>query len=398
MPPPRSAASALAANARRIADVLRRTGPATRAEVALRTGLSRATVSAALNQLLDSELAVEIGSGPGGPGGGRPPAVVRLGPRAGLAVGVDIGNRHLRVAVADLGHEVLAVANENHHAGRPARVVLDRAAEMVTRELSGLGYGLAEVVGIGMGLPAPLGNRDIGRDAGGASVAASNLLPAWAGVSPGRELSERLGCPVSVDNDANLGALAEFLWGAGRGTSTIAYLKAATGIGGGLVINGELFRGVTGTAGEIGHVTLDERGDVCRCGNRGCLELVAGGAALVTAMRRTHHEVGTLGELIRLGIDGDPGCRRILADAGSHIGVALGSLVNLVNPEAIVIGGELGQADELLLDPMRRALRRAAIGPAVDAARVVPAQLGDRSEVLGAVAVVLREHDQPTPC
>ncbi len=391
MPRPRSAATASNANAQRIADVLRRTGPATRAEVALRTGLSRATVSAGLNQLLDSELAVEIGSGPGGPGGGRPPAVVRLGPRAGLAVGVDIGNRHLRVAVADLGHEVLAMANENHQPGRPALLVLDRAAEMVRQALAELGFDLGKVVGVGMGLPAPLGTTS-------AALAASNLLPAWAGVAPGSELSRRLGCPVSVDNDANLGALAEFLWGAGRGTSTIAYLKAATGIGGGLVVNGELFRGVTGTAGEIGHVTLDERGDVCRCGNRGCLELVAGGAALVASMRRTHHEVESLAELIRLGIEGDPGCRRILADAGTHIGVALGSLVNLVNPEAIVIGGELGQADELLLDPMRRALRRAAIGPAVDAARVVPAQLGERSEVLGAVAVVLREHDRPTPC
>jgi predicted NBD/HSP70 family sugar kinase len=383
---PRSAAVP-AGNVRRIADVLRRLGPATRAEVAVRTGLSRATVSAALGQLLDSELAVEAGPapGPGAPGGGRPPAMVRLGPRAGLAVGVDIGNRHLRVAVADLGHEVLTVVNEQHSAGRPATQVLDRAADMVRESLLGLGFDLRCVVGVGMGLPAPLGRTE-------AMLAESNLLPAWAGVAPGPELADRLGCPVSVDNDANLGALAEYLWGAGRGASTIAYLKAATGIGGGLVINGELFRGVTGTAGEIGHVTLDERGDVCRCGNRGCLELVAGGAALVASLRRTSHRVETLAELIRLGVQGDPGCRRILADAGSHIGVALGSLVNLVNPEAIVIGGELGQADELLLDPMRRALRRAAIGPAVDAARVVPAELGDRSEVLGAVAVVLREH------
>jgi predicted NBD/HSP70 family sugar kinase len=225
-------------------------------------------------------------------------------------------------------------------------------------------------------------------------VAASNILPEWAGMAAGDDLATRLGRPVIVDNDANLGALAEYLWGAGQGLDTIAYIKAATGIGAGLVLNGRLFRGVSGLAGEIGHVTLDEHGDVCRCGNRGCLELVAGGAALVNALRRTHGELDGIDKVVALAAAGDTGARRIIADAGAHLGVAAGSLVNLLNPRRLVVGGELGRAGDVLLEPLRRALRRSAVRASVDAVEVVGGELGDRSEVLGAVAVVLREADR----
>ena len=375
----------LRGNARRVAEALRHSGPATRAEVAARTGLSRATVSAALSQLLDLGLVLETGeSAPGGPGGGRRPGVIRLGPRAGLAVGVDVGRQHLRAVVADLGHEVLAEVAEPSAFGQPAGPGLDRAPEMVGRALAETGLGPVDVLGVGLGLPAPI-DQLTGR------VSAPTILPEWAAIHPGPELADRLGRPVLVDNDANLGALAEHLWGAGRGISTMAYVKAATGIGSGLILDGRLFRGAAGTSGELGHITLDEHGDVCRCGNRGCLDLVAGGNALVAMLRRTHPEVAGLAQLIALAREGDGACRRIVADAGTHVGVALGSLVNLVNPERVVIGGELGRAGEILLEPIRSALRRVAIPPAVAAVQVVAGELGDRSEVLGAVAVVLRE-------
>jgi predicted NBD/HSP70 family sugar kinase len=376
---------------RRLVDALRVLGPATRAEVAAATGLSRATVSAALTALSDAGLVVETHAGmPVGPSGGRPAALVRLSPAAGLAVGVDVGRTHLRVAVADLGHQVLGEQSVRLDQGTAAHEVLDRAASLVDATLAVAGAELESVVGVGLGLPAPV-------EVHSGLVAASNILPEWAGMAAGDDLATRLDRPVIVDNDANLGALAEYLWGAGAGLDTIAYVKAATGIGAGLVLDGRLFRGVGGLAGEIGHVTLEEHGDVCRCGNRGCLELVAGGAALVAALRRTHGELDSIEQVVALAAAGDPGARRIISDAGMHLGVAVGSLVNLLNPRRLVVGGELGRAGEVLLEPLRRALRRSAVRAAVDAVEVVGGELGDRSEVLGAVAVVLREPERARP-
>jgi predicted NBD/HSP70 family sugar kinase len=265
----------------------------------------------------------------------------------------------------------------------PAAATLDQAATLVTEALSDAGHGLEDVIGVGLGLPAPVVS-DTGK------IGASNILPAWSGLTPSDELRARLNVPVQVENDANLGALSEHLWGAGQNSRSLVYLKLATGIGGGMVIDGRLFRGVSGTAGEIGHLTLDAAGDVCRCGNRGCLELLAGGTALVMVLRRTHPEVSSLADVVRLAVAGDAPCRRLVADAGSAIGVALGGLVNLINPDRIVVGGELGAAGEVLLEPLRHALGRSAVPSAVDAVRVVQGTLGDRAEALGAIALVLR--------
>ena len=382
--------SSLVGNQRRLTEALRVLGPSTRADLAAATGLSRATISATLGDLAEANLVIEPGgTTPAGPTGGRPASVVQLAREAGVAVGVDIGRRHLKVAVSDLAHQVLAEDGLRlaPHEEHTASLMLDRAAALVQEVLASAGHEIGDVVGIGLGLPAPVVSST-------GLIGASNILPAWSGLTPADELSRRLKVPVCVENDANLGALSEHLWGAGRAATSLVYLKLATGIGGGMVIDGRLFRGVSGTAGEIGHLTLDAHGDVCCCGNRGCLELVAGGTALVEVLRRTHPEVQTLPDLVRLAVAGDAPCRRLVADAGSHLGVALGGMVNLINPDLVVVGGELGRAGAVLLDPLRHALSRSAVPSAVEAVTVVQGVLGDRAEVLGAVALVLREGDR----
>jgi predicted NBD/HSP70 family sugar kinase len=383
--PPRLAT--LAGNQRRLADALRALGPSTRADLAAATGLSRATISTTLGDLAGAGLVIEPGgTTPAGPAGGRPASVVQLAPDAGVAVGIDIGRRHVNVAVADLAHTVLAERAlkldplEEHSAVR----MLDCAAELVRGVLASAGKSVADVVGVGLGIPAPVVDST-------GMIGASNILPQWSGLRPADEFTRRLNTTVCVENDANLGALAEHLWGAGRTSRSLVYLKLATGIGGGFVINGRLFRGVSGTAGEIGHLSLDAHGDVCRCGNRGCLELTAGGTALVDTLHRTHPEVKTLADLVQLAINGDAPCRRLIADAGTHLGVALGGLLNLMNPDMIVVGGELAHAGDVLLDPLRHALSRSAVPSAVDAVTVTQGTLADRAEVLGAVALILRE-------
>ena len=182
-------------------------------------------------------------------------------------------------------------------------------------------------------------------------------------------MAERLSLPIHVDNDANLGALSEFHWGAGRATASLAYLKVATGIGAGLVVDGRLFHGAGGTAGEIGHTTIDENGPICRCGRRGCLETFAAGPALLELLRPSLGPDLTLEGVLERAVDGDPGCQRAIADAGRHIGQALGNLCNLINPERIVVGGSLGAAGDVLLDPMREAVERAAIPSAAERRR-----------------------------
>jgi predicted NBD/HSP70 family sugar kinase len=374
----------LAGNARRVAETLRTRGRSTRAELMASTGLSRPTISATLAELAAAGLIVEETGGQSMMRrGGRPASVVRLARRAGLAVGVDLGRRHLHVAVADLGHAVLV--ERTHRFGwatddHPVDA-LDEVASMIDWALSSLDAPPDAVAGVGLGIPVPL-TRD-GR------IGSPALMPAWASLSPAEELAARAGMPVWVDNDANLGALGEYVWGAGSGCRVLVFIKLATGIGAGILLDGRLFRGGIGTAGELGHVTLDARGPVCRCGNRGCVELSAGGRALLETVRRTHPEIASLAELVDRAEAGDPGCRRLLTDAGTELGIALGSLVNLLNPQRIVLGGDLGRA-ELMIDPLRRGLANTGMPAAVEAVEVVPAALGERAIALGGVALVLK--------
>lgn len=359
----------------------------TRTELSRLTGLSRTTVSNLVTELIDEGLAAESAQHENGGrlrGAGRPAAAVRLRPAAGVAVGIDVGARHVAVAVGDLSHRVLAERWVDLPWGHGSERGMHEAVALVDRLLAESGVARDDVIGVGMGLPAPISGP-------GGLVASSNILPGWAGMAVAEDMTDRLGLPVAVDNDANLGALAEAIWGAGADCDQLAYIKVATGIGAGLLHDGRLFRGTSGTAGEIGHTTVAEDGPVCRCGNRGCLELYAGGSALLAAVGTSHPEVDRLERLIALAGEGDPACSRVITDAGRHIGVAMANLVNLLNPRRIVVGGELSRAGETLLEPMRTAVRRSAVRSAVDAVEIVPGILAERAEVLGGLALVLRE-------
>jgi predicted NBD/HSP70 family sugar kinase len=373
------------ANRRHVIETLRTSGSMTRSALARATGLSRTTISTLLGELIEQGIVTEASEGGGERrGAGRPATLVQLDHSAGVAVSIDVGARHLAVAIGDLAHRVLAERWVPLPATHEADDGLERAAELVRETLAEAGVEKDAVIGAAMGLPAP-----ISQPAG--LVASSNILPGWAGVHVADEMSERLGVPVFVENDSNLGALAESAWGAGAGFDQLAYIKAATGIGAGLVQDGKLFRGTTGTAGEIGHTTVAEDGPICRCGNRGCLELYAGGVALLDALHQSHPDVETLEQVVELAHQGHPACARVLADAGSHIGVAIANLINLFNPRCIVVGGELAGAGEIVLGPMRVAAERSAVQAAVAAVEIVPGVLGQRAEVLGGLALVLFE-------
>jgi predicted NBD/HSP70 family sugar kinase len=241
----------------------------------------------------------------------------------------------------------------------------------------------SELLGVGLGLPGPIREPD-------AEVGDSSILPGWVGVRVTELVSDALRVPVMVDNDANLGALAEWMWGAGRDCQDMVFLKVATGIGAGLIISGQPYRGTGGTAGEIGHTLIDPHGQLCRCGNRGCLETVAGSHALLQAFIGTREHPPTLENVITWALSGDAGCRRLIGDAGRAIGSAMATFCNLLNPARIVVGGELAAAGVHLVRPLQEMLERSAISSAARDVEVVVGELGDRAVALGAVGLVLR--------
>jgi predicted NBD/HSP70 family sugar kinase len=298
-------------------------------------------------------------------------------------VGIDFGKRHVRVAAADLAHTVVAERDREVADDQPASDSIALAVELVDEVLAAAGATREEVLGVGMGLPGPI-------HAATGEVGDSTILPGWVGVPAEEAMRGALGLPVEVGNDANLGVLSEWMWGAGRECDDLAYIKVATGIGAGLVLGGRPFLGAGGTAGELGHTVVDPSGAICRCGNRGCLETVAGAPAVVHALGAAYGDGLAIRDVVARALEGDVGCRRAIGDAGHAIGSAVATLCNLVNPRRVVVGGDLGAAGNILLDPLREALRRGAIHSAADDVEVVRGTLGERAEVLGAVALVLR--------
>ena len=369
-----------------VIDVLREQGGVSQSEVTRLTGLSRSTVSTLIGELRSTGLLSELdpNGARGGAQGGRPAALLALAPSAGYAVGIDFGHSHVRVAVADLAHRILCEREEALAVDVDPVRCLDAAAELVRETLQSAGVATSAVIGVGVGVPGPVDHRN-GR------VGSTSILPGWLGIRPADEIQRRLELPAVVDNDANIGALAEASWGAARGCPNVAYIKASSGIGAGLVLGGRLHRGANGTVGEIGHDIVDEAGPFCRCGNRGCLEAVAGGSAITELLSRTRREPLTLQQVLDLADDGDLACRRVLAEVGRQLGAAAARLCNLVNPERVVIGGLLARAGDLLLDPMRESVRRFGVDSATDVVEIVPSEFGERAGVLGALALVLRE-------
>src|SRR3954464_8740365 len=368
----------------RVVGVLAEAGAVSRADLARRAALAPSTVSAVVSELQAAGLVIEPADpvhAPDRPPVGPPPGPTALHRRAGVVAGIDFGKRHLRIALSDLSHQLLAERHRALDADLPAREAISLAKLMFEDALHEARVHRSELVGVGMGLPGPV-HRPSGQ------LGDSTILPGWVGIRAADALSQALGHPVEVENDANLGALGECMWGAGRGARHMAYVKAATGIGAGFIVAGAPYVGAGGTAGEIGHTVVEPGGPICRCGNRGCLETLAGAPAVLGSLRDVHGESLTLQDAVGFALKGDTGCARAIADAGTAIGTAVATLCNLLNPQRIVVGGDLGAAGELLLHPLRESLRRGAIRSAADDVLVLQGELGERAEVLGAVALV----------
>jgi predicted NBD/HSP70 family sugar kinase len=357
-----------------------------RAELGRRTGLSRATVSALLDELESARIVEqrpdERGDGDGPRPAGRPPLQVSLAPRAAFAVGLDLGHDHIRAAVCDLTGRAVAQESSRAEVDDAPAASLDLARALVARALRAADVPRERVLGVGMGVAAPV-------DPDSGTVHVAGILPGWDGVDPAAEMATRLGLEVQLENDANAGALGEHRFGAGRGARDMVYVRLSAGVGLGLILAGRPYRGGAGLAGELGHVAVADGGPICRCGNRGCLETVAGPPAVARLLERHRGGPVTVSRLLELVAAGDRGARRAVADAGVAVGDAIAAVVNVLNPELVVIGGELAGAGAVLLDPIRGAIERRAVPHAAATVRVTAGALGDQAEVLGAAALAL---------
>ena len=351
---------------------MRTLGAATQARIARETALAPSTVSSIVKELTASDLlAVATDHG------GRRGQQIRFSPSAGYLLGVDVGHRHVTVAVADLNLEILAQRRSELSPGHGAREVLKAVQGMATRAREELGVPEGRVLHAGITLPAPVDAQGHGLDSG-------SILPRWSGTNVRELAAQVLGCPVVVENDANAGAVSEHALGAGQGVRDMAYLKVSHGVGAGLILGGSLYRGATGSAGEIGHITFDERAGLCRCGNRGCLETFVSSAAVLDLVRPSGEPVHTVADVVEAALAGSPGCARVVSDTGQALGVAVAQLCNLLNPELVVLGGDLSRAGELLLEPLRAAVERYTLRGS-SPVRIEASALGARAHLVGAL-------------
>jgi predicted NBD/HSP70 family sugar kinase len=240
---------------------------------------------------------------------------------------------------------------------------------------------MPEVLTVGVGVPAPV-------DPATGRIVSVGILRGWDGVSVTEVLERRLGVPVRVDNDSNLGALAELRIGAARGYRDVVYLKVSHGVGSGLIVDGRVLHGRSGAAGEFGHITIDDNGPICRCGNRGCLDALIGAPALLRMLEASHGHL-TLPDVIARAQDGDPGCRRVISDAGRLLAVGAANTCNLFDPELVVVGGRLAEAGPILLDTFRSVLAQRTLPSTAGPVEVVASELGTAAEVRGALALAL---------
>lgn len=312
-------------------------------------------------------------------------------------VGVDLGGTKIHSVLADHRGQVRAeiVVPTKAEEGLDAvlNTLVDSVASLV--KAAGLLLHQKDIRGIGVGAPGPLDTRS------GVVHVAPNL--GWRNIPLKSRLETRLNLPVLLDNDANLAALGEQRFGAGERVSPLIYLTLGTGIGGGIIIDHQLYRGASDGAGEVGHMTIEPNGPQCGCGNYGCLEAVASGTAMARHARELIDQGRGGGILVLAGGDpgkitgrlvaqaangGDEDAREIIAQAGRYLGIGVASLINLFNPAVIVLGGGAAH-NSLLLAAMKQQAERRAFQSLWQAVKIVPAQLGERAGALGAVALVL---------
>lgn len=375
---------------------LRRQAAISRTDISRITNWSRPKVTSVINRMIDRGYLVEVGEGDSQ--GGRRPRLLQLNSRLGYIAGVDIGATSMDVALADLNVEIMARDSSPADVrSDPAELLGEverRLLEIVRRQ----GLKPEQILGIGMGVPGPV-------DVAKGVLVAPPLMPAWENF-PIRDFFRKSfpNAIVSIDNDVNIMALGEMRAGAGVGIENFLYIKVGTGIGAGIICHGKVHRGSTGSAGDIGHICADRSGPVCRCGNIGCLEIMAAGPAMaerakaaamngssVVLAKKMHNNGGILRaeDVGAAAREGDRVAIEIIQSSGQMIGDVLAGLVNFFNPSLILIGGGVARIGNQLLASIRQAVLKRSTSLATHDLVVAYSPMGAEAGVTGAIHMAL---------
>lgn len=386
-----------AINKQRVLRLIRSAGSISRADLAEQTGLTRPTVSAVVAELLEEGWVEEVGTGESS--GGRPPILLRFNPQARWVIGAELGAGHVRAVLADLAGTVVRRVKyrvestdplvEINQVERAVRTLIEQVPE--TRSpvpVAGVGLGITGLVDRRAGLWRYSPHYQV-KD-----------LPVV------QILEQRLVLPVWIENDARAMAWGERSFGAARGVENLTYIRVGVGIGAGIIIGGELYGGAHEGAGEIGHTIVVENGPRCRCGSDGCLETMASAVAIARRARErvAAGESSLIHDLVEGDLEkviattvieaadaGDKLARETLAEAGRYLGLGIGSMINLLNPAMVIVGGGTSRAGELLLAPLREAAMRRALPTVREKVPIVRSDLGEDSGPLGGAALVIEE-------
>lgn len=349
------------------------------------TGLSRSTVASVVAELQAEHRVVAVPGPPAG-GRGRPPRLLTLAAGTGVVAALDLGHAHLALALADLAGTVLLERRIPMNVDASAEAAVRAATALLEELLAELAVDHPDVgrpKAIVVGVPGPV-QEVTGK------LLSGTILPGWVGSHPAEDFSVALGRPVVLENDANLGAVGEHVYGRGRGVRNLLYVKVSTGIGAGMVLHGQLYRGSRGTAGEIGHVQVREDGLLCRCGSRGCLETISSTEAALALLRQAHGRDLTIDDVLEIVAAGDPGAVRLITDMGTAIGRVIGAVSANLDPELVVIGGPLASTGGPLLEGITAAVRRYTQPYVAVHLAVAAGELGSRASLMGAVATAVQ--------
>ncbi|MGW6020388.1 ROK family protein [Streptomyces sp. NPDC055099] len=361
---------------------LLRTGAVeTRADIARMTGLARSTVSQRVDALIAHGFLTEEADG--GSTGGRPPRRLRLRTREHAVAGVDLGASHCRVALLDIGGEMLALREDPISIADGPQEVLGHVERTLHTLLKETERDSASLQSIGVGVPGPV-EFSTGRPVD------PPIMPGWHQFPIPEFFAERFGPRALVDNDVNVMALAEQRR-AFPDTRYLLYIKVGTGIGCGIVADGRLHRGAQGSAGDIGHIRVGDIEAPCRCGNSGCLEAVAGGAAIARKLSELGLPATSGSDVVRLVKSGNRDAVRMVREAGRAVGEVLAGLVNFFNPDTVVVGGALAAVHDQLLAGVREAVYRRSHPLATHVLRIEPSRTGENAAAVGA-GILAVEH------
>lgn len=374
-----------------IVTAIRRSGPLSRTDLARILGYSRANITGTIAGLLTRSILREVGLGASQ--GGRRPIMLDFNSRLGYVAGVDLGATSVDLALADFNGHILERFSEPANVREAPEVGLGRICQLMLDMVERQGLSPEQVIGLGIGVPGPVEFQK-------GVLIAPPLMPKWEGFSIKEFVRQTFPrAQVAVDNDVNVMAIGEQYAGGGQGINNFIFIKIGTGIGSGIICQGQIYRGSDGCAGDVGHICIDYNGPICHCGNPGCLEAMAAGPAIAArareaalagqsqflANRLAEKKELTAEDVGQAAAAGDRVANEIIKDSGRMIGGMLAGLVNFFNPKLILIGGGVSKTGYKLLASIRQAVLRRSTALSTRALRIELSQLGDDAGVVGAI-------------